>query len=592
VTDGALRQRLTAILAADAAGYSRLMAADERATVAALDAARALFREQIEGHQGRVIDMAGDSVLAIFETASGAVAASLAIQQKLDSASNEVPEARRMRFRIGVHLGDVIEKADGTIYGDGVNIAARLQGLSDPGGVSVSEAIRGAVKGKVAATFEDQGEQTVKNIAEPLRAYRAKAGSTDASASKHSAAEIDLSLPDKPSIAVLPFNNMSGDLEQEYFTDGITEDIITELSRFRSLFVIARNSSFSYKGKSPDIRQVGKELGVRYVLEGSIRRADNRIRVTAQLVDATTGRHVWAERYDREIEDIFELQDEMTQTIVAAVEPELGAFERERALRKPPQSLDAWETYQRGLWHMWSFTKKDNATALPLLRRAREFDPNFAAAYAYEGYSHLLNVILGYTDAPGESLMAALAAAKKAATLDDKEPAAFLTMGRVHMMKGEHDTSIAELEKSLSLNPNFAAAYFALGFTLTFAGRHDEALDALDNAMRLNPRDPLMWAIKTICSLTHNLLHKYDVAAEWARQAIREPRATSFWPYAALASALGNLNQIGEARTAIDQAQQQKPDLSLSYLEKTLPTKQPGELQIYLDGLRKAGLPE
>jgi adenylate cyclase len=241
---------------------------------------------------------------------------------------------------------------------------------------------------------------------------------------------------------------------------------------------------------------------------------------------------------------------------------------------------------------MWSFTEIDNVEALLLLQRARELDPNFAAAYAYEGYSHFLNVILGYTETPGESLKAALAAAKKAGALDDKEPAAYLTLGRVHMLQGEHDTSIAELEMSLRLNPSFAPAYFALGFALALAGRFDEALGALANAIRFNPRDPLMWAIKAIHSLTYCLLHEYDEAAEWARQSIREPRAVGYWPYAVLASALGNLGQIEKARLAVDEALRQKPDLSLSYLEKTLPTKQPGELRPYLDGLRKAGLPE
>jgi adenylate cyclase len=299
---GALQHRLAAILAADAAGYSRLMAVDDKATVAALDAARAVFREQVEAQQGRVIDMAGDSVLAVFGTVAGAVTAALAIQAQVNAVADAEAIDRRMRFRIGVHLGDVIEKADGTVYGDGVNIAARLQGLAEPGGITVSESIRSAVKGKVGASFEDHGEQAVKNIADPVRAWRLRTGAVEPVATVPAAPSItaiDLSLPDKPSIAVLPFVNMSGDPEQEYFTDGITEDIITELSRFHSLFVIARNSSFSYKGQSPDIRRVGKELGVRYVLEGSIRKSAQRIRVTGQLIDALTGNHLWAEKYDR-----------------------------------------------------------------------------------------------------------------------------------------------------------------------------------------------------------------------------------------------------------------------------------------------------
>ncbi len=468
-------------------------------------------------------------------------------------------------------------------------MAARLEGLADPGGICISGSVHDQVRDRLDLTFEDMGEQEVKNIDRPIRVWRwleaAVAGPVTTGSEP-------LALPDKPSIAVLPFTNLSGDPEQEYLADGITEDLITDLSKIRWFFVIARNSTFTYKGQAIEIRKVSRELGVRYVLEGSIRKSGDRVRISAQLIDATTGRHVWAERYDREIEDIFELQDEMTQTIVAAVEPELGAFEREQALRKPPQSLDAWETYQRGLWHMWSFTKTDNAKALPFLQRARELDPNFATAYAYEGYSHFLNVMLGYTQTPVESIAAALEAANKAAALDDKDPAAYLTLGRVHMMRGEHGTSIAALERALNLNPSFAPAHFGLGFALALAGRLDEALGALEKAVRLNPRDPLIWAIKALRSLIFCLQRQYEAAVDSARGSIREPRAAGYWPYAVLASALGNLGQVEEGRTVVDEALQQKPDLSLSYLEKTLPTKQPCGLQPYLDGLRKAGLPK
>jgi adenylate cyclase len=513
----------------------------------------------------------------------------LETQQAVTEHNTDVPAGNRIELRIGINLGDVVIDGD-DIQGDGINVAARLEGLAEPGGICISGMVYESVRDRIDVPFEDLGNQEVKNINRPVRVWRWVAeGSAEVVFQQ---ANEPLPLPEKPSIAVLPFTNLSGDPEQEYLADGIAEDLITDLSKIRWFFVIARNSTFTYKGQAIEVRQVSHELGVRYVLEGSIRKSGDRVRISAQLIDATTGQNVWAERYDREVEDIFELQDEMTQTIVAAVEPELGAFERDRALRTPPQSLDAWKTYQRGLWHLWSFTERDNTEALRLLRRARELDPNFAAAYAYEGYSHFLNVILGYTNTPGESLKAALAAAKKAATLDDKEPAAYLTLGRVHMMQGEHDTSIAELEVSLKLNPSFAPAYFALGFALALAGRFEEALGALANAIRFNPRDPLMWAIKAINSLTYTLLHQYEAAAEWARQSIREPRAVGYWPYAVLASALGNLGQIEEARSAVDEALRLKPDLSLSYLEKTLPTKQPGGLQPYLDGLRKAGLRE
>ena len=388
-----LRQRLAAILAADVAGYSRLMAADERATVAALDAARKVFRSHIESSQGRIIDMAGDSVLALLETATGAVAAALAVQQELNASSSTVPEERRMRFRVGVHLGDVIEKEDGTIYGDGVNIAARLEGLAEPGGIMVSESIRTAVKGKVAASFEDQGEQQVKNIAEPVRAYRIRPDVPALPALKQAATE--LALPDKPSIAVLPFSNMSGDPEQEYFTDGMTEDIITELSRFHSLFVIARNSTFTYKGKATDVRQVAKELGVRYVVEGSIRKAANRVRVTAQLIDALTGNHLWAERYDRVLEDIFAVQEELTRNVVAAIAPQIDAAELAAISRKRPENLTAYEIAIRA----WAnardaMNKQDRTLRDQAIREAKEalaIDPKSVLArnaIAYAQWQH------------------------------------------------------------------------------------------------------------------------------------------------------------------------------------------------------------
>src|SRR6185503_11824270 len=338
-----LKQRLAAILAADVTGYSRLMASDDRATVVSLDAARRVFRAQIEANQGRVIDMAGDSVLAVFETAIGAVQAALRVQQELGLSSKDVPEDRRMRFRIGVHLGDVIEKADGTVYGDGVNIAARLEGLCAPGGITVSESIRTAVRGKVEAGFEDQGEQKVKNIPDPVRAYRVKVDG-EAAPTAGAAAREDGDAPrDKPSIAVLPFANMSGDPEQEYFSDGITEDIITDLSKLSGLLVIARNSSATYKGRAVDVRQVGRDFKVSHVLEGSVRRAGERVRITSQLLDAATGHHVWAERYDRDIADIFTVQDEITREIVAALDVKLLRGEQATVWRQSlrrPEALD------------------------------------------------------------------------------------------------------------------------------------------------------------------------------------------------------------------------------------------------------------
>jgi adenylate cyclase len=400
-----------------------------------------------------------------------------------------------------------------------------------------------------------------------------------------------LALPDKPSIAVLPFENMSGDPEQEYLADGISEDLITALSKIRWFFVIARGSTFTYKNRAVDVTQVAKDLGVRYVLEGSVRKGGNRVRITAQLIDATTGQHVWAERYDRELADIFALQDEMAQTIVALVEPELGAVERERAHRKPPENLDAWETYQRGLWLMWTFLEDDNAEARRLFRRAHELDPGFAAAYAHEAYAHFITVVMGWADTPDEALATGLMAANMALALDDKDPVAYFALGRVTMMRGEHDAAIAALETTLALNPSFAQAYHGLGFALALAGRLEEAVEMFDKAERLSPFDPLLWAFTITHGLACILARDNKTALQLARQTLQIPRASGYWPHAVLAAALAHLGQMDEARAAVTEALEAKPDLSLTYLEKTLPTKEPDGLEPYLDGLRKAGLP-
>jgi adenylate cyclase len=364
VSGSDLRQRLAAILAADVAGYSRLMSLDERATVAALDAARAVFRSTIESNQGRVIDMAGDSVLAVFETAAGAVGAALAVQKALDDAPSALPEERRMRFRIGIHLGDVIEKADGTVYGDGVNIAARLEALAEPGGVAVSESVRVAVRGKIDAGFEDLGEQAVKNIAEPVHAYRLRPGESGTRRAPAPSGPGADPLAAKPSIAVLPFTNMSGDPEQDYFADGITEDIITELARFQAIIVIARNSVFVYKGKAVRVQDVARDLGVQYVVEGSVRKAGARVRVNVQLIEADSGRHVWAERYDRELADIFELQDELTRHIVAALPSRVESARLELVKRKKPSDMSVYDRVLRAKLCHHSGSPEDNALGL------------------------------------------------------------------------------------------------------------------------------------------------------------------------------------------------------------------------------------
>jgi adenylate cyclase len=582
-----LERRLAAILAADVVGYSRLMRADEEGTLARLKALRdELFDPAVADHRGRIVKTTGDGALVEFASAVDAVRCAAEVQRNL-AVREAGAEDDAMALRIGVNLGDVIMDG-GDIYGDGVNVAARLEGLAEPGGICISASIHEQIRHKLDLVCEDRGDQRVKNIAEPLRVYRVVLDRPEAA----SGGVETLSLPDKPSVAVLPFDNLSGDPEQDYLADGISEDLITALSRIRWFFVIARNSSFTYKGQAVDVTQVARELGVRYVLEGSVRKAGGRVRVTAQLIDAATGRHVWAERYDREIEDIFALQDEMTLTIVAALEPELGAAERERALSKPPESLDAWETYQRGLWHMWTFEKEANAEARRLFRHAVERDPNFAPAYAFQSYANYIDVVMGWSEAPDESLDAALAAAKTALARDERDAVAYFALGRVLMMRGEHDGSIAALETAITLNPSSAQAHHGLGFALALSGRLDVAKSNFEKAERLSPRDPLLWAFTITHALTSILSHDYEAAESWARKTMRIPRASGYWTHAILASALGNMGRLEEARAAADEALAQKPDLSLSYLKTTLPTKEEGGLEPYLAGLRQAGLPE
>ena len=587
-----VERRLAAILSADVVGYSRLMADDEAGTHAALKAHRAEFVDAtIAEHHGRIVKLIGDGALVEFASVVNSVACAIDIQRGMAERNRDVPKDRRIRFRIGINLGDVIIEGD-DIYGDGVNIASRIEALAEPGGICLSDDAYRQARGRLDVAFEDMGEHAVKNIPDPIRVFRVELA--------HAAGEIDSeddvvaapALSAKPSIAVLPFDNMSGDPEQEYFADGISEDLITALSRIHWFFVIARNSTFTYKGRAVNVTEVARDLGVRYVLEGSLRKAGNRVRITAQLIDATTGNHVWAEHYDRELADIFALQDEMTQTIVGAVEPELSAAERERAAHKPPDNLDAWESYQRGLWHMWRFTKDDNAEAQSLLRRAQELDPGFAIAYAYESYAHFLDVILGYAEAPGACLASALAAANEALALDDKEPVAHFAQGRVYMVQGKHAASIAALETSLEFNPSFAQACHGLGFAFALAGRLEDSADMLDRGIRLSPHDPLLFATETIRSFSCTLQHQHEAAAEWALRAVRRPQAVGggYWPYAALAAALGNLGKTEEAEAALASAFKQKPDLSLAYVIKTLPTTQLDGLGPYLDGLRAAGL--
>jgi adenylate cyclase len=570
------------VLSADAVGYSRLMGEDEDATIAALGAARARFRERIAGRAGRVVDTAGDNVLAVFDSVIEALRAAIEIQEDLGRLEENVPEPRRMRFRIGVNAGEIVEEEDGSVYGDGVNVAARLQALAEPGGICAAEVVAAQVRNKLPVRFESLGEQRVKNIAEPIRPHRVI--SSESPAVPASSA---LSLPAKPSIAVLPFVNMSGDPEQEYFSDGISEDLITALSRIRWFFVVARNSSFAYKSARIDVKQVGRELGVRYVLEGSVRKSGSRVRITAQPIDASSGNHVWAERYDRELADVFSLQDEITNRISAAIEPELARAEVERSRRKAPENLDAWDFYQRGVWHLWQFTARDNVLARGFFERATELDSGFSTFFAALALSRLLDHTLGYRPESERSVDAALEAARRAVALDEKDPGAHSALGRTYSVLGQHDEGIAELRRALQLNPSMALARYGLGVALVLSGRAKEAVSEFDAAQRLSPHDVFLWNFSMWRAWAHLSLGDFEHAIEDASFSVRQPMA-AFPAWGTLASALAHAGRLEEARSALAKTLELEPRFSSpQFFESVWPNADPRLLQRIYDGLRK-----
>ncbi len=580
-----LNRKLTAILYTDVAGYSRHTGGDEEGTHRRVMEILDNASHQISASGGSVLRYSGDAILAEFSSAVGAVKTALEIQGELARQNQALDDDKKVQIRVGINIGDVIEDR-GEVYGDGVNLAARLEAVAPEGGICMSASVHEQVLGKVDARFSDDGEEEFKNINRPVHVYRWQPEMETALISEDKIPHTS----EKPSIAVLALANMNHDPDLDFIGEGITEDLITALSKIRSFKVISRESTFSYKGTSTDVRQIAKELDVKFVLEGSVRKAGNRVRVTAQLIDADTGHHVWAERYDREMEDIFDLQDEMVEIIAAALEPELNAFERERAVGKPPGNLDAWELYQRALWHMWKYEDESVTTAIELFKQAIEADPGFAPAYAYFAYSCYITVIMGYTQDPKSRLQDGMNAARKALQCDDKDAISYFAIGRIQMMQGDHDASIAALNKSIELNPCFAQAYHGLGFALSLAGEFEDSRRSLDKAVAISPRDPMLWAFTIVHALNDVLDEDHESGLEWANRTLQIPTATGYWPHAVKASALSNLGRIDEAKASLASAVEAKPDLSIEFLESNMPTKHAGGLDPYLNGLRASGL--
>ncbi len=584
-----VQRRLAAILAADVVGYSRLMEADEVGTRARLRSLQTdLIEPKIAADGGRIVKTSGDGILVEFGSAVDAVRNALGVQRAVQQHNADVPEDRKIVFRVGINLGDVIVEGD-DIHGDGVNVAARLEGLCGPGEVYVSGTVHDHVEGKLAATFDDLGEQTVKNIAKLVRVYRVREVTDEQSSRER--VDAPLSLPDRPSIAVLPFENMSGDPEQEFFADGMAEDIITGLSRFRWLFVIARNSTFAFKDRFVGVKQVAKELGVRYVLEGSVRKGGNRIRLTAQLIDATTGNHLWAERYDRELEDVFAVQDEITEAIVAAIAPEISAIELKRAERKPPGNLDAWDIYQRGLAVYYTTTEEGLESAIELFDKVNGLDTEFAPAFAMAAEARFRYMFHFRPDNRVTLLKQAQEKSQKGIALDSRDPVCLMADGRVNTHLGRHDLAISQIKEAIALNPNYAMAHYALGFVLHAAGRAEETISHIDRAIRLSPHDAFLAGFQTWRAMALFDLKRYEEAVEWGRRASRNPNPR-FWTFAVLAAALTKLGHEKEVQNALDELFAHAPRFSLGFVHEALNFLKAEFTEPFVEALREAGVPE
>jgi adenylate cyclase len=577
-----VERRLAALFAADVAGYSRLMEADEIGTLRALTAHRAIMDGLIGENGGRIANTAGDSVLAEFPSAVDAIQCAVETQERLGIET----EGRSLKFRIGVHVGDVMIRG-GDLLGDGVNVAARLQELAHPGGICVSEAAYHSVRKLLPFAFTDLGPQKVKNMEEPVRAYTLKTNSLAPSLPDYAK---PLPLPDKPSIAVLPFTNLSGDPQQEYFADGLVEDIITGLSRVKSFFVIARNSSFTYKGRAVDVRQVSRELGVQYVLEGSIRKAGTRVRIVGQLIDAITGHHVWADRFDGDMNDIFDLQDRITESVVGAVEPSIRLEEIRQAHNKPTDYVSAYDLYLRALPCFYKMTQEGFADVRKLTNEALSIDPGFTLAKALGAYIRSISVSQCWHEPDDIRVAIRMAREVMAEARDDPTSLRFAAQVLAYSAK-EYEAALSAIERSLYLNPNSAQSYTSSGWVNTHASRPLVGIDHFHKAMRLSPVDPEKGIALSGIGMCYLMLERYEEALKWGEDALREmPNYGS--SYRVVIGALVGLSRLDEARKAANRLMEAFPTYTLSLQRQINPWRDQAFAQRYLDALQIAGVPE
>jgi len=580
---------LAAILAADVAGSCRLIGIDEEGTLAELKALRkTLFDPKITDHRGRIVKNTGDGALVEFASVVDAVRCADEIQRGVAEQNTDVPQDKRIEFRIGIHVGDIIIE-DHDIFGEGVNIAVRLEGIAEPGGICISDDAHRQVRGKVESALEDMGSQSLKNIAEPMRVWRIRKNSVSplVIAAYPSSGHPALPLPDGPSIAILPFQNMSGDPDQDYFADGMVDEITTALSRFKSLFVIARNSSFTYKGKVVDIKQVGRELGVHYLLQGSVRKAAGKVRIIGQLIDATTAMQLWADRFEGDLADVFALQDEVTVNVVSAIYPKLLQTEIDLAARRP-NNLSAYDLCLRALPHRYSFTQGGSTEALRLVSRALEIDPRYGFAARLAGSCHLLNVVQGWAADPRSETAEGLRLLRLALSIDGNDLDALSILGRATAFwSRDFDTAREMVDRAVAYNPNAALAWEQRGWTYQIAGQPEEAIRSFERAIRLSPFDPWLFSTFTGMGIAFIGLGRFDEAVVAAKNALQKNQTYGV-AYRCLAATLAHLGRDAEARKTVTQLLEIEPDFRISEMVARSGQRD----QMYIDGLRKAGLPE